>query len=299
MKSATALLLLCGVAIAQRPPLVPAGETRKLTPHVWAIEDKDTIGGVPNVGFVVGSKGVLVIDTGMGTKNGATVLAEAKKVAPGKKLYLVTTHVHPEHDLGAGAFPPDTTMIRSKDEEKDIEKNGMTVTNGFMSRNEVNKELLTGATFRKADVTFDRDYTLDLGGVSAKIIAVGPNHTLGDTVIFVPSDKVLFSGDVAMKGLPAFIPPDSSLQHWLIALKVLESLHPAVVVPSHGPIGDAAYITTYQTLLTTVRDRVTALKKQGKTLNETTTTVVAELAPQYKDANRIKGAVQFAYAEAP
>src|SRR5689334_17818931 len=55
---------------APKPPMIPSGETRKLTAHTYAIEDKDTTPGVPNIGFVVGSRGVLVIDTGMGPRNG-------------------------------------------------------------------------------------------------------------------------------------------------------------------------------------------------------------------------------------
>jgi glyoxylase-like metal-dependent hydrolase (beta-lactamase superfamily II) len=180
------VLLLCAIAAAQDKPFVPAGQTRQLTSHVWVIEDKDSVGSVPNVGFVVGSKGVLVIDTGLGTRNGETVLAEARKIAPSQHIYLVTNHVHPEHDLGAGAFPADITMIRSKDEQRDIEKNGMSLANVFGKRSDVARDLLAGTSFRKADVEFDKDYTLDLGGVSVHMKSIGPNHTIGDTVIFVP-----------------------------------------------------------------------------------------------------------------
>jgi len=75
-------------------------------------------------------------------------------------------------------------------------------------------------------------------------------------------------------------------------------MKPAVVVPSHGPIGDAGYITGYQSLLTTVRDRTAALKRQGKSLEEVTSTLTAELKPKYADSNRLAGAIRTAYAEA-
>src|SRR5688572_33013103 len=78
--------------------LVGAGATEKLTAHVRAIPD-GSASLVPNVGIVVGSKAVLVIDTGMGARNAETVLREVAKVSPeagkGKTIYLVTTHVHP------------------------------------------------------------------------------------------------------------------------------------------------------------------------------------------------------------
>src|SRR5262249_42196565 len=150
-------------------PLVKANATQKLTQHVWYISD-ESVPGVPNVGFIVGTKGTLVVETGMGKPNGETVLKEVQKVMGKTKLYLVTTHVHPEHDLGAQAFPADTTMIRSKAQVAEIAEEGMKTADAFRSRSEVNKKLLEGAEFRKADVTFDGEYKLDLGGVHVRLI---------------------------------------------------------------------------------------------------------------------------------
>ena len=204
-------------ALAQQPvpqpSLVREGVTEKLTRHVWAIPD----GGaslVPNVGIVVGKKAVLVIDTGMGTRNAETVLREVAKVGAGKPIYLVTTHVHPEHDMGAHAFPKDSKLIRSKDQIEDIAAGaGMNLVPVFAQRSALNVELLEGAKHREADIVFDQDYTLDLGGIKAKIYAMGTNHTHGDTVILV--DGVLFSGDVAMRPQPSFANPTAKISHWL------------------------------------------------------------------------------------
>lgn len=301
IKLALMMLVVSGVQAQQhapRDPMVEANATRKLTTHVYAIEDKDTTPGVPNIGFVVGTRAALVIDTGMGDRNGRTVLAEVEKIAPGKALYLVTTHVHPEHDLGAGAFPATTKMIRSEDQLKDIDEFGYQLAEVFMNRSAVNAELLKDAKFRKADITFDKEYTLDLGGVTARILAMGANHTRGDTAVFVPQDAVLFSGDIAMKGIPSFASPYSTVSHWLVSLDTLDALKPKIVVPSHGPIGDAAYLANYRVYLTTIRDRAAALKKEGKSQDETVKTIAAEMQGRYPDTGRLGGAIRAAYAEA-
>ena len=293
-------------ALAQTPapqpaasagPLVKAGATQKLTAHVYAIPDGSTP-GVPNVGFVVGSKGTLVIDTGMGAPNGKTVLAEAQKLSTTNKLYLVTTHVHPEHDLGAQAFPAATIMIRSNTQVKEIAEEGFRTADAFRGRSEINKQLLDGAEFRKADVTFDASYDLDLGGVKVKLLALGPGHTQGDTAIFVEGENVLFSGDLAMKALPAFASSKSSPKQWLTALDRMDALKPKIVVPSHGPIGDAAYIGAYRTYIARVRDRAAALKKEGKSVDDAVTTITAELKPDYPDTGRAASAIRAAFAEA-
>jgi glyoxylase-like metal-dependent hydrolase (beta-lactamase superfamily II) len=277
--------------------VVRSGATTKLSAHVWAIPD-DGVPAVPNVGFVVGDKAVLVIETGMGPPNGRTVLAEAQKLAGPRKLYLVTTHVHPEHDLGAQAFPASTTLIRSNDQVREIGEEGLRMADVFRSRSAVNARLLEGAAFRKADMTFDKSQDLDLGGVKVRILAMGPDHTQGDTAIFVEGERVLFAGDLAMKGWPAFASSKSSLNHWLSSLDVLDGLKPRIVVPSHGPIGDAAFIAGYRSYLTRIRDRTAAAKRSGKTLDEATATVTAELKPDYPDTSRMAGAIRSAYAEA-
>jgi glyoxylase-like metal-dependent hydrolase (beta-lactamase superfamily II) len=308
MKRRTALaglaLLAAALAvpsIAQQPapagPIVRAGATVKLSEHAYAIPD-NSVPGVPNVGFVVGADAILVIDTGMGAPNGKTVLAEAQKLGAGKKLYLVTTHVHPEHDLGAQAFPAATTMIRSTAQVREIAEDGMRTADAFRSRSETNKRLLDGAEFRKADITFDSKYDLDLGGVSVQILSLGPAHTQGDTGVFVNDDRVLFSGDVAMKALPAFASSKSSVMQWLLSLNKLDALNPGVVVPSHGPIGDATYIAGYRTYLSQVQAHATALKREGKTIDQAIATVTAELKDDYPETGRMAGAVRAAYAEA-
>jgi len=299
--AAVAAVLLAAPGLAQPPaprePLVREGATQRLTDHVWAIPD-NSVPGVPNVGFVVGKAGVLVIDTGMGPPNGRTVLAEARKLSPTGKLYLVTTHVHPEHDLGAQAFPADTVMIRAKAQVAEIAAEGMRTADLFRSRSTVNARLLDGAAFRPATLTFDTSHTLDLGGVKVRLVAVGPNHTPGDTAIWVEGEGVLFSGDVAMRALPAFASGKSSVAAWLKSLDAFDALKPKVVVPSHGPIGDAGYIAGYRSYLKRVQARTAALKAEGKTAEQATETLTAELKPDYPDLSRLPGAVRAAWAEA-
>jgi glyoxylase-like metal-dependent hydrolase (beta-lactamase superfamily II) len=307
MKRRTALVALAVLvaatvapAIAQQRapsgPMVRAGTTQKLSEHVYVIPDNSTP-GVPNVGFVVGGSAILVIDTGMGAPNGQIVLAEARKLGADKKVYLVTTHVHPEHDLGAQAFPADTTMIRSRAQVAEIAEEGMRVADVFRSRSEANRKLLEGAEFRPANLTFDASHDLDLGGVKVKLVALGTAHTQGDTGAYVEGDGVLFSGDVAMKALPA-VSAKSTSKQWLASLDKLDGFKPKIVVPSHGPIGDAAYISSYRTYLIRVRDRAAALKKEGKTVDQAVETITAELKADYPDTGRAAGAIRAAYAEA-
>jgi glyoxylase-like metal-dependent hydrolase (beta-lactamase superfamily II) len=284
---------------AQTPPdpIVKVEGLRQISPHVHIIPD-NSVPLVSNIGFIAGERALLVVDTGLGPRNGTAVLEVAKKLGGDRKLYLVVTHFHPEHDLGAQAFPPSTTFIRSNDQVKDIAEFGLQLAKVFAARSAINAELLKDADFRKADVTFDTDYDLDLGGIHARLVAMGPNHTRGDIAIWVEADKVLFSGDVAMRAQPAFASPYSTVKQWLVSLDRLDALKPAIVVPSHGPTGDAGFIAGYRTYLTEVRDRAAAEKKAGHTAEQAVETVSGAMAARFPDKARLAGAVRAAYAEA-
>lgn len=296
-----ALVAMSSSLLAQTPPppIVKVDGLRQISDRVYVIPDNN-VPIVPNVGFIVGDRAVLVIDTGLGPPNGAAVYAIAKKLAGEKALYLVTTHVHPEHDLGAQAFPDTTTLIRSTDQVKDIAESGLQLANVFAGRSAINAELLKGADFRKADITFEREYDLDLGGVRAKLLAMGPNHTFGDTAIWFEPGRVLFSGDVAMRPQPVFASPHSNYRQWLSSLDRLELLKPAIVVPSHGPIGDGTlFVTSYRAYLTEIRDRTAAEKKAGHSIDQAVEAVTSAFGDRAPDKGRLAGAIRAAYAEAP
>ncbi len=294
------LAVSTGPSLAQTPPpIVQVEGLRQISSRVHVIPDNN-VPIVPNVGYIVGDRALLVIDTGLGPRNGAAVYAVARRLAGDKAIYLVTTHVHPEHDLGAQAFPKTTKLIRSTDQVKDIAESGLRLARIFASRSPVNAELLKDADFRKADVTFEREYELDLGGVRARIMAMGPNHTIGDTAIWFESERVLFSGDVAMRPQPAFASVSSSLGHWLASLERLERLNPALIVPSHGPLGDGTLLVSdYRSYLTEVRDRTAAVKKAGRNLDQALAAVTDAFGDRAPDKARLAGAIRAAFAEAP
>lgn len=289
-----------GALRAQRGPLpapmIKEGVTQKIAEHVYVIPDFDMV-LVPNVTIVVGSRGALVVDTGMGARNGQAIMREVEKVSKGQELYLVATHIHPEHDLGAGGFPARTKMVRSKEQEADIQETGLSTAKIFANFSPVIGELLQGAEFRKADISFEREHVVDLGGVRARVMAMGANHTRSDIAVAIEPDRVLVAGDLVMMGLPQFTAPTARFATWLSSLDRLDALKPVRIVPSHGAMGDASMIATYRAFLTTVRDRAATLKKDGRTADETVRTLQDELQGRY-NRNQMASAVRAAYNEA-
>jgi glyoxylase-like metal-dependent hydrolase (beta-lactamase superfamily II) len=299
------VILAAGLAAAQptpADPLIRDNAIAKVSEHVHVISDLD-VGLVPNVGIIVGTRATLVVDTGLGPRNGETVRRVASGVSPNAELYIVSTHFHPEHALGESAFPPSAKIIRARAQQQDIDEFGLTLAKTFASRSPMTAALLEGALFRKADIVFDREYVLDLGGVRVRLLSLGPTHTRGDTVIWVEGDRILFAGDVVMnRTFVALASPYSSVKAWLADFDQLEPLHPLKIVPSHGRIGEASLIADQRTMMTAIQVRAVELKRQGKSADETASSVQREFQAKYPDwaaPGRIGSIARTAYQEAP
>ena len=308
VRIASALLLAAVMIVPARgqrgpapDPLVPEGVTVKLGAHTYAIPD----GGVPlvpNVGIVVGSRATLVVDPGLGRRNGEAVLREAAKVSRNTALYIVTTHFHAEHTMGYTAFPPSAKYVNAKQQEADFDEGGMRQVQAFASRTPLTTELLSGATRRAADITFDKEHVLDLGGVRVRLIMVGPTHTRGDTVAFVEGDGVLFAGDVVMNKSFVAANANSSIRAWLAAFDLFATMKPTSIVPAHGDIGPGSILPALQTEVLAIQARGRELKAQGKSADEVATTVQMELQakqPTWGRVNGVAALARSAYAEAP
>ena len=282
-------------------PLVRENATEKVSEHVYVIPDF-SVGGVPNVGIIVGGRATLVVDTGMGPRNGQTIIRELNKVSRNAVVYVVSTHFHPEHALGEPAFPSGTKIIRARAQQQDIDEFGLTMAKQFASQSPLRADLLKDVQFRKADILFDKDYALDLGGVRVRLQWMGPTHTRGDAIIWVEGDRVLFAGDVVMNHrFVSFTSPYSSVTAWLNAFDQLEPLHPIRVVPSHGAMGEGSLIGEQRAVMKAIQMRASDLKRAGKSADETAETVQMEMQAKYPDwtgAGQAGIAARTAYKEA-
>jgi glyoxylase-like metal-dependent hydrolase (beta-lactamase superfamily II) len=286
------------------PPMIKQDAAMKVSDHVFVILD-DNVGFVPNVGIVVGEQATLIVDTGLGERNGAIVLAEARKLSDNTEFYLTATHFHPEHDLGATAFPANAKMLRWREQQTEADEVGAQTIERFKQFSPVVAELLNGARFRPVDTLFDQEHTVDLGGVRVRIMGAGPNHTRGDTVMWVEQDRVLFTGDVVMGVFPS-ASATGSVDQWLANLTTYEGLAPTVVVPAHGRLGGGEFLRSYRDYFSAVRDGARAAKRGGQTLEAAQAALATQIAAQFpalapangSPTGRINAAIAAAYREA-
>lgn len=262
---------------AQNPVL---GEnTVKVSDHVWAIM------GFPNIAIVVGTRATLVVDTGLGPRNGATVARVAAKLsAPNAKLYLTTTHFHPEHAAGDAGFPAGTILVRNAEQQREMDLHGKEVVARFSNSNPQRKELLADTNLRTPDVIYNDDATIDLGGASARLLWFGRAHTNGDELILVEPDRTLVSGDVVQnKTVPNISGDAGTPASWIAVLDKIAALNVLHVLPDHSAPGDGSLVDQERAFIADVQTRALALKKQGVSVEDAGKQLSAEFKTKYAD----------------
>jgi glyoxylase-like metal-dependent hydrolase (beta-lactamase superfamily II) len=286
---------------SQPPPLVQENKTIKVSEHVYVIPD-GRVNLVPNIGIIVGNRATLIVDAGMGPRNGQTVLRELAKVSKNTDLYFTTTHFHPEHVTGGQAFPANTIVIRPEVQQEEVDRKQPEFIHNFSQRTPELKALLQDVKPRPPDILFDREAKLDLGGITVRLLWLGPAHTRGDCFVFVEQDGVLFTGDAVInRFFPIFPDADASGKNWLSILDQLDELHPRTIVPGHGEVGEASLISIERTYLKAVQSRVAELKAQGKSAEESEKLLAVEFRAKYPDWENpgwVGDAVKRFYAEA-
>jgi glyoxylase-like metal-dependent hydrolase (beta-lactamase superfamily II) len=262
-------------------PTVEIGQAGELARDLVVIPNRG-VGLVPNIGVIGGTHSVLVVETGLGPRNAEKVLAFAAEHARGRKLYLTTTHFHPEHAFGAQAFAGEATYLANTAQAADLAGKGPGYLQMFRGLGAPIARQLEGVELATPDVVYDDTYELDLGGRVVRLRATGRAHSKGDQIVTVPDAGVLFTGDLVEAGqfsiFPWFPPYDVDVSglRWIEVMRRLIATHPRVVVPGHGDISGPQVLVEVRDYLELLRDE-TWVRRDSAVSAETTVAEVKAL----------------------
>jgi glyoxylase-like metal-dependent hydrolase (beta-lactamase superfamily II) len=240
-------------------PIVELSQIRELARDLVVIPNR-SVALVPNIGVIGGAHAVLVVETGMGPRNAEKVLAFATEYAKGRRLYLTTTHFHPEHAFGAQAFAGEATYLVNAVQAADLAGKGPGYLDLFRGLGAPVARQLDGVELVQPDTVYEGAYELDLGGRVVQLRATGRAHSNGDQVVTVPDAGVLFTGDLVEAGqfsiFPWFPPYDTDVSglRWIEVLRRLVATEPAVVVPGHGDVSGPQVLADVRDYLELLRD---------------------------------------------
>ena len=259
-------------------PVVQTTGAHELARDLVVIPDR-RVDLVPNIGVIGGNHSVLVVETGLGPGNAEEVLAFASEYAKGRRLYLTTTHFHPEHAFGAQTFAGEATYLLNSAQAADLAAKGPGYLGMFRGLGAPVARQLEGVELATPDLVYDNAYELDLGGRVVQMRATGRAHTRGDQVITVPDVDILFTGDLVETGqfaiFPWFPPYDVDVSGlgWIEVMRRLVATDPNVVVPGHGDISGPQILADVRAYLELLRDETWV--RRDSAMNEET--IVAEV----------------------
>lgn len=201
-----------------------------------------------NAGIVIGRDGVLVVDTLISAKEGQRFLADIRKITQKPIKYVVNTHTHLDHAFGNCVFAELGAIVISHRADRallakigaDILKNSGTYG--------LKPEDMAGTEIILPNMTFSEQMSINLGGVEVELIRTAPSHTDGSLVVWLPQQKILFSGDILFTDFHPFM-ADGDLTGWLKTLDYLQTLGAGKIVPGHGPLSSSKDLKEMQEYL--------------------------------------------------
>jgi glyoxylase-like metal-dependent hydrolase (beta-lactamase superfamily II) len=202
----------------------------KLSVHAYAY----TAEGDPNTGIVVGDDAVMVIDTQATPAMAQDVIRRIREVTDKPIKYVVLSHYHAVRVLGASAYRPEHIIASQDTRDLIVERGEQDKASeiGRFPRLFRNVESVPpGMTW--PTLTFTGKLTLWLGKLEVQLIQLGRGHTKGDTVVWLPQDRVLFSGDLVEFDATPYA-GDAYFQDWPKTLDNIAALKPAALVPGRG-----------------------------------------------------------------
>jgi glyoxylase-like metal-dependent hydrolase (beta-lactamase superfamily II) len=222
-------LALAGEAFAQGSAAPTVLTTHPLKGGVYWVE-----GGSANTGFVVGDKGVVVIDTQISTEDGQKAIAQITKVTKKPINEIVLTHADPDHIGGLPAYPAGTEIIAHENTKAEIRASAADPNGGPVFR-PLYRAIAAGFLPTR---TLSGTESMTLDGVQFVLIHVSPAHTSGDLIVYLPAKKIVFAGDILLTNTGRFpvLHVGGSSQGWIQSMKAMLALDADTYVSGHGTV---------------------------------------------------------------
>lgn len=251
-------ILAAAPAMAQQPS--QALTVQQLAPNVYV-----AVGGGGNSGIVIGDAGVVVIDAKTSAADGQHLLDEIAKLTTKPVTDVILTHSDGDHVNGLASFPLGVHVIAQEGCKNEMEAALAAGGRGAPAADHMPTTVVTRPTER-----------LTLDGVQFELHHWAPAHTSGDLVVYLPAQKIVFTGDIITANRPdplIHLEKHGSSEGWITTVQGLVRLDSDKFEPGHGDLQTKADVQNRLASAIKKRDQIVALVKQGKSLDDIRTAV--------------------------
>jgi len=253
LSGALGLLGSIALAQAQGQPAAPF-VVHQLKPDVYWVE-----GGGGNSGVIIGSTGVIVVDAKTSAAGGKELLDDIAKITPKPVTTVFLTHSDGDHVNGLASFPAGVKVIAQENCKKEMETALAAGGRGAPP-----------ADHMPSQVVKDKE-TLTIDGVKFELHHWAPAHTSGDLIVYLPAEKIVFTGDIISTTLPdplIHLEKNGSSEGWITTVKGIVALDSDQFVEGHGDLLAKAAVQKRLADAEAKRTKIKELVAQGKSLDE-------------------------------
>lgn len=276
---------------------------------VFAYLQPDGTWGYSNAGLVTSGGESLLVDTLMGLSITREMLDEMRRKVPAAARIgrLVNTHANPDHVLGNELVEGAEIIAAAKTAEEMAELDPALLEriNQYPPQGEASEFLfetmgrkfdLSGATITLPTTTFEQRLSLTVHDKRVELVNLGPAHTKADTIVYVPEDRVVFTGDLLFnEGHP--IMWAGPIANWIGACDFIEGLDVEVVVPGHGPVTDKRAVRRLRSYLEFMHKEARSRFDAGLGWEEAARDIAFDEFRHWTDSERVVANVCALYRE--
>jgi glyoxylase-like metal-dependent hydrolase (beta-lactamase superfamily II) len=274
MAQVVLLAVLAGSAIGGNDDVRPILEVSKLGDDVYALigpttnRDPENLGNNANFGVIVAQDSVVLIDPGATYKGARMIHNAIRSISDRPIKFVINTGGQDHRWLGNAYFKAQGAHIIAN-ESAVADQQARLQDELIRLSSLIGNEGLEGTEPVYADETFSNHKVLDVSGVRIELHHAGHAHTPGDIFVWLPKQKILFSGDIVYVDRMLNVGSQSAHRGWIAAFEALAALNPDIVVPGHGKPAsiDTATRDTYQYLVF-LREAVQSLLKEGSGMED-------------------------------